>query len=183
MSREHARVNGRRRLVYVQLAVNRQPGYRQRNSKCKHCRQNKAKILEISRNHESTNHHQLARWSTAEPSEASRAHPKTMGQCLVQFYEHYFFIRIGARKKDAPSGPCSALSACMKISSGQKLDHMYIRCSAKRERDPSTQLGAYGVQRSKITDFYRPSFGQICPAPVVLATGGKPSTWLPPGTS
>ena len=72
----------------------------------------------------------------------------TMGQCLVQFCEHYFFINSGVRKS-APSGPCSALSACMKISSGQKLDHMYIRCSAKRERDPSTQLGAYGVQRSE----------------------------------
>ena len=87
------------RVMDVQLAVNRQPAYRQRNSKCKHCRQNNAKILEMSPNHESTNHHQLARWSTAAPSEASRAHMKTMGQCLVRFYEHYFLIILCVRKR------------------------------------------------------------------------------------
>ena len=32
-------------------------------------------------------------------SEASRAHLETMGQCLVQFYEHYFFIILGVRKR------------------------------------------------------------------------------------
>lgn len=44
-----------------------------------------------------------------------------------------------------------------------------IICSAKGEHDPSTQFGAYGVQKSKIINFYGPSFGQICSAPVVLS--------------
>ena len=58
----------------------------------------KTKILEISRQ-ESTNHHQLARWSTAERSKASRAHLTTMGQCLVQLCEHHFFSKIVPEKR------------------------------------------------------------------------------------
>ena len=86
---------------HVQLAVNRQPGYRQKNSKYKQNRQNEMYFLrfhEISRKNDSTKS-SVGTLEHCRPLQKTPVHSGEQLQCPVQFCEHCFFVKFGCPKK------------------------------------------------------------------------------------